>query len=344
MTKEDIVLFVAGDPGGAAALAPVIKGWQGRKTVLAYRQAVMSLRREGIELLELDEDRAETSAAVGWIDKCAATVVCCATSVNGLDWEKHFFLAARERQVPSISLLDYWSNYVPRYSLTQRLDAMPDAFAIMDERARAEMLEQGFPGERLIITGHPVLDEARVWAAGVSVADRARFRELLGLEPNERASLFISQPLREMRAATGEGASIPEDEYLALQRLTDSLAASGGDRNVLLVKLHPREPNDKFDSLIATLPVLVRVVDPQVHRWEVCMGADCIFGISSMLLEEARVMSRPVCYIRCSEELDRSTPLRSLQKTSSKNFLPARDRVLQLIQQKVSAPLTVPFQ
>ena len=218
MRKSD-VLLLAGDPGGASALLPVIKGWHGRKMILAYRQAVDLFQREGLVFERLNDARASTIDAGLWLEKKRPGLVCAATSVNGVDWERHFFVASRKLGIPSVAVLDYWSNYVPRFTLAQSLDALPDVIGIMDERARIEMIGNGFPAERLSITGQPVLDDVRRWHADLSGDSRRRFREQLGLAADTRAFLFISQPLREMRLATGNDGRSCDDEFASLKKL-----------------------------------------------------------------------------------------------------------------------------
>lgn len=293
MTKMGGVLFIAGDPGGAAALLPVIVAWPGERQVVAYKQAVNFFRKAGLDVVALDGIAASTSAAEGCISRSGAALLVTATSVNGVEWEPHFIVAARRSGVSSISVLDYWSNYTPRFSLDRPLDALPNAIAVMDERAVEEMSAEGFPSASLIITGQPVLDLAREWRAGLAEGDRGRFRESLGLHSGQQAFLFVSQPLREVRTATGTTTD-EHDEFSALSALLEAFRQEACETAVLLLKTHPRELPGKFDSILSDLPFAALTVDPAVHRWEVCVAADCVLGVSSMLIEEARVMGCPV--------------------------------------------------
>lgn len=333
------VVFVAGDPGGAAALLPVIQGWPGHKIVFSYRHSGKIFRDGGLETNALEEGGASTAAAGEWIERTHAALVVGATSVNGVDWERHFFVAARERRIPSLSLVDYWSNYTPRFTLSQRLDALPDAIAVMDERARSEMVTEGFPLEQLFITGQPVLDEVRRWRTGITTGDRARFREQLGLSPQERAYLFVSQPLREMRLTTGSQPGTGDDEFAALENLTKAIHARSANPKVLLVKLHPREDANRFDSILSALPFPARVVATHLHRWEVCLGADLIFGMNSMLLEEALAMKCRVSRIGSAAniELNVNAPAGTGAEMPDAVLPLATTRITQLIIQSLEA-------
>ncbi len=329
-TQSDNVLFLAGDPGGASALLPVIKAWHRTKNVLAYRHAADLFAGAGVEFERLDDTRASSREALLWLNERRPGLLCAGTSVNGVDWEQHFFVASRRLDIPSVAVLDYWSNYVPRFSLAQNLDAMPDMIGIMDERAREEMIEDGFPAERLMITGQPVLDEARRWYAGLSGDSRQRFRKRLGIAAGTHAFLFISQPLVEMRRATG-GKGRLFDEFASLEALAEAIGRTPVAPMLLLIKLHPREARDKYQHMVFRLPCPVRVVEPRYHRWEVCIAADRILGMDSMLLEEAQVMNCSVERIQNDVPLSLSGSRLSRDSTSAQDVPLAKDRIAEVI-------------
>lgn len=325
------VLFLAGDPGGASALLPVVTAWNGNKTLFAYRHAVQLFEAASVVFERLDETQSSTAGAVAILTSKRPALVCAATSVNGVDWERHFFIASRKRGIPTVAILDYWSNYVPRFTLTRDFDAVPDVIAIMDERARGEMIASGFPAQLLAITGQPVLDEVRLWHASLTQGSRTRFREQLGIAADTRVFLFISQPLREMRCATGHSPIMYDDEFDCLNQAAESIARVPLASKLLLVKLHPREAPNKYWQVISHLPCSARVLPPSIHRWEVCLAADRILGMDSMLMEEARVMGCPV------ECITHGVPLRLdgsylSQRTANAYALPlSRDIISELI-------------
>src|SRR5438477_634057 len=117
-------------------------------------------------------------------------------------------------------------------------------------RRGAEMMANGFPAKRLTITGQPVLDEARQWYASLSGDSRQRFREKLGIAADTRIFLFISQPLREMRHATGDEARPSDDEFASLEKLAQAIADAPAASKLLLIKLHPREARDKYQHVV----------------------------------------------------------------------------------------------
>jgi hypothetical protein len=323
-------LFLAGDPGGAAALLPVIQEWKGKKTVFAYRHAADLFRSGGEDVRPLDERSAGDTEAAALLANTRPDFVCAATSVNGVDWERHFFVAARQLGIPSLAVLDYWSNYTVRFSLSRELDALPDLISVADERMLAEMIACGFPAERLRIAGQPVLDEVRRWHRALGEGRRAEFRAGLQVAEDTRLFLFVSQPLREMRRLAGADMDAQEDEVAGATRLARAIAQAPMASKRLLIKIHPREDADKYQSLLSAFPDLVRLSSSEMHRWEQCIAADIIYGIDSMLLEEAQIMGCPV------HRLERGTPI-SLERgpvaplSRTSNDLPASRRIVQIL-------------
>jgi UDP-N-acetylglucosamine 2-epimerase len=204
--------------------------------------------------------------------------------------------AARERGVRSVSVLDFWGHYKERFRLAQR-EVLPDAIAIMDERARREMLSQGFSPEILHVTGQPafdVLDECDTPAA------REAARELVGRRlgggSDLRSVVYVSQPLA--RLFGHERLGFVEGDVLTA--VTSSLAEIVERRHAragLLVKRHPREVGTDVPGPGSPSPRLtVEVIpddDPTDARVWV-LGCDLVVGMSSMLLMEACLLRQPV--------------------------------------------------
>ena len=123
----------------------------------AYRHACAMWQKRGLPFQELDE-QAEVSLPEG------TQLVLTSTSLNGLDLEKRFIVAAQARGIPSVSLLDFWSNYRRRFTSAENtLNCLPDRIAVMDAQARDEMISEGFDSARLIITGQPIFDDLAAW-------------------------------------------------------------------------------------------------------------------------------------------------------------------------------------
>ena len=154
--------MLAGDPGGGAALIPVIQQLiSEQKTnvhVYAYRQSTNLFRRQKIPFWALPETTTLDDFR-SLLERHRTSVILTATSVNGIDLEKKLIAAAKDADIPSLAVLDFWTNYRARFEdKHKQLTFLPDRIAVMDQRAVTEMGRLGFPVNQLIITGQPALD------------------------------------------------------------------------------------------------------------------------------------------------------------------------------------------
>lgn len=273
------IFCVAGDPGGANALNPVLALLADRYQLqfAAYRQALEIWQRAGWEIADLGASPTLDEAKV-MLRETAPALLLTATSVNGIDWERYLLQAARELGIPSVSLLDFWSNYSRRFSLQSALDSLPQQLCVMDQRACDEMIAEGFPADVLQITGQPALDACAVpLASGQLSAAHALW------PAGCTRILFVSQPLSALhggqegcRAALG----FDEQSVLALVFAVLSQLQQQGHAIAARVLPHPRESAQDF--LAAGYP-LAQGFDAKV----LVQAADIVIGMNSMLLLEA---------------------------------------------------------
>ncbi len=290
------IVVVAGDPGPAAALSPVIGRLRERGgsplAVLAYGQALALWRGQGFAPRALADDGWPESAdrLLGDMD---AGLVVCGASVNRLNLEQHFIDAARRRGVPSLSLLDFPTNYRARYQDAEgRLAHLPDRIAVGDADCAREMAQIGFPAERLRVVGWTGLDALAGFREKWTPEARQTLRQGLGLAANDLLVLFVSQPLRELYehpSLRGRGPGYDEHQVLALllaglEGLAPDLARQGR-RLHLLVRTHPRERADKFREVRGRDVRLIP--SPGGQALAEAAAADLVVGMNSMLLLQA---------------------------------------------------------
>jgi hypothetical protein len=249
----------------------------------AYRQAVDLWRRHGLPVEELAE-----GAPVEFPHETQVLVT--GTSVNGVDLEKQFILAARANGIASIALLDFWSNYRLRFSSREgRLDCFPDRVAVMDTTARREMIEEGFDPARLVVTGQPAFDDLGRWRAAFPVGRRAEVRRAWKVEEDASLVLFASQPISTL--CRGAEALLPDPGYDELTvagllvSTLEKISAESRKQMTLVIRPHPREDAAAFEQF-RSAHVDVRVSREGDVR-ELIMAADLVAGMSTVLLVEA---------------------------------------------------------
>jgi len=286
------LVAVCGDPGGASAVAPVLELMMRENRVkvdaFAYRQACDVWQKRGMQFEALDE--AVPQEEIDSLLRIPETrLLLTGTSVNGVDLEKRFIASARNRQLPSLALLDYWSNYGARFSVGEGKPAgFPDRIAVMDEWARDEMLAEGFDATRLAVTGQPAFDSLLGKTLANDV-ERQRIRDGLNIANDELVVLFASQPLAEVNGLSrGDSQWLGYDEKSVLSgllRALDELSEAYLREIVLLVLPHPRENRAIFAGIGGnSVRVLVAAHGDALG---VAKAADVVTGMNSVLLMES---------------------------------------------------------
>ncbi|MCX6787588.1 MAG: hypothetical protein NT108_00260 [Candidatus Kaiserbacteria bacterium] len=236
------VLFSAQDPGGKNAIAPVIE----------------ALKNEGAEVGENIKD---------------PDIFIAGTS-GGDSPDKHSMQELGE--TPSLYVLDFWSNYWQRFSTLGKKDFafLPTRVCVMDDIAKEEMIAEGFPPERLIVTGNPHFDH---------------FADAITRESEEvERILFISQPIRAVASLPGFS-QVSCDEYTALKDILSILETVPG-KYYLSIRLHPKEPADTY---VEYLGPRVRRADEATLE-EAISKSGLIIGISSPVLMQAVAAGKKV--------------------------------------------------
>lgn len=291
ISQLPLVVAVSGDPGGANALAPVIEflrqSGHARVEARAYRQACAVWERRGLEFVELDE-RAEPALPD------STQLLLTSTSLNGVNLEKRYTTAAHAREIPSVAVLDFWSNYGPRFGAEEETNALPVRIAIMDAQAREEMLAEGFKAERLVITGQPAFDELLSWRTAWTEDRRREARTRMGVGENELLVVFASQPFSALCRPGAEIFPSPGyDEQIVAALLVQALekiADESSSRIVLAIRPHPREDAANLHHLHSAR-IRIRLGNEGDSR-EAAVAADLVTGMNSALLVEA-------CYLGC---------------------------------------------
>jgi hypothetical protein len=292
MTKAPLTVAIAGDPGGAAAMAPVLEllRQEGRPLrALGYRQAVTNWRSRGLEVEELP-DSTNLELALRRLRDLQADLLLSGTSENGVNLEKPFIAAARRLGIPSVVVLDHWMNYRWRFANEQgELVYVPDRIAIMDEQAREEMLAEGLDGGRLVVTGQPAFDALAPLRRLATPRQRKAIREMLGVAEDECMVLFASEPISTMCGTEPSQPFYPGYTELTVLRVLASSLGRIAERTpkklVLIVRPHPL---DRPESLqLSTSGPLRLMVDGRGNGREVVLAADLVTGMTSMLLIEA---------------------------------------------------------
>lgn len=289
---QNAIVTVCGDPGGANALAPVIRLLEKRDmtpTNYAYNQGVQILDQHGIKHVLLPE-QIDEALVVKILTVDRPSYLLTSTSHNEKNWEKLFIASAKSLNINSLAILDFWSNYALRFSNpVGQLIYLPDTIAVMDERAKAEMIAEGIPPQSILVTGQPAFDSLTDCRQKFSSAKRQLIRQSLGLKKEGLLIVFASQPLSQLYGKQYLG----YDEHSVLEEVISSLEKISKKFHkeiALLIRPHPRE--SMSDYIKYHSDVIKIIVSAKGNNLEYVMAADLLLGMTTVLLVEA-------CYLQC---------------------------------------------
>lgn len=291
-----VIVAVAGDPGGANALIPVLQDLKASYQIKAfvYLQAERLWEKLGIPLHGIREGFTNKEAEKELIESQALGLIS-ATSLNEFNFERNFVAAANKLGINSVAVLDFWSNYRSRfYDDDQEKLILPRHIAVMDERAKEEMHKEGFQASILEVTGQPALEEVLKWKATFRLKDREELRKRVGISSkDETLIIFASQPLTKMLHSDESAADYRGyTEKTVLPKLLKTLnrLSAEGNKLVLAIKPHPRENFSWFKKTGDELFKILVVED--IPARELIMAADLVTGMNSILLVESCLLAR----------------------------------------------------
>ena len=283
------ILVGAGDAGGARAVEPVIEYLRSAQTARvdcgAYRAAYRLWSDAGLNPLQMAgfDPRSYDRILVG-------------TSVSSEQLELELIRKASRCGVRTLSVIDFWSNYRERFTDSEGQCVLPDAIAVLDSQSPKAMVREGFPSDRLHVTGNPAFDDlVRFQISGARELSRKRIRSITRCASNSVCLLFVSQPLSELYPK-GELGFQEEEVLRDVVNQLDRIFSERTLNGVLLLKPHPREAEYySLPPLSPTSHLKVKVLrNPDIGSREATLGCDLVVGMNSMVLMEACLLGRPV--------------------------------------------------
>jgi hypothetical protein len=286
------ILFFSCEAGGAEVLAPLAGLLTARPgfhaTVACYGHAQDRFARRGLNTMATQPVERNDPFLLQLVEP--DLLITSAASLPSEDMSEKFLWRHALRQgIPSLAFLDQWQNYGARFSgcnETEYLAYQPDYINCINQLGFEEMKAAGFASDRLLMLGHPYLDTL---AADTAAMDADAIRTRLGIGRAGEVALFVSEPI---------------SEYCGLVRGYDQYAVlddflSHYDRQpmppVILLKLHPKDPRDRYRELIDRYRrVDTHLLDQAFTPLECILAADRVFGMSSIMLLEAFILGKPV--------------------------------------------------
>ncbi len=269
--RDKAVTLVCEDAGAAAALAPVARHLIAR----AGSIGVVAVGAAAATLASLDVPSTSTLDSLS----SKTSVLVTGTTAWGERIEARAILRARELEVPSMSYIDFWSNYRERLSSNDvtRLDAVPNVVAVVDSVMRDDIRALGIADEAIVVTGSPLLEAMRRMAPAAADAP----------------ILFVSQPLSALAASSVDALGFDEREIVPM---VAQECARHGRR--LRVRAHPREDLEALAALVAQTSPSAELSPRNVTLREDVRSCCACIGMNTMALVESALMGRPTLSVQ----------------------------------------------
>ena len=292
------ILAVCNHPGGAKALIPVLQSFIDREVAVYVitshgSMPLFSSLRISCEAVSSNSDRSDR---LGIIQAIRPSVILLGTSVpDRLDteWlEVGFIAAAKTARIKTIAILDHWTRYKDRFLISGESDRylFPDKICVLDQRAFNEMSNNGFPEERLVITGNPHWDSFGETKNRLRSMNRESLRQRVQIKTTSRVLLFVSQPISSIcRGAPEYTECTVLEELLIVLNSTPELADV-----MLVIKVHPRESKEELRAVLKRTDTAARFVVSSEDLFELAWASDFVVGMFSALLVELSLLGIPV--------------------------------------------------
>jgi len=228
------LILSASDPGGGNSIVSLIKpltdfGY----TIISVVGGTSRDIWKRTENKYIDGDSLSDSEIFKLFQEKKPSLVVCGTSAD-IAIEKRIVKLATKEEIPTISVLDFWSNYWQRFSSPRKKDFiyLTDVICVIDDIAKKEMVLEGFDESILRVTGNPYFDH---------FADN-----ITNVEENHERILFISQPFSELKEIKGFS-DYGYDERKVLSDIVSVLNETSYNYD-LVIRPHPKEKLEKFNQ------------------------------------------------------------------------------------------------
>jgi hypothetical protein len=325
------IIAVSHDIGGAQALYPVIGKLKSRRdtrvNVVAGRFAQKLFARLHAEIARTDWSEQHIDQ---YLETARPDLLVSSTSWKS-SLEQGFRNRAHLLGIPSLVVIDFWSNYRLRWQHSAyRFEDSEDHVCVMDELTADAMRKAGYPTGKLYVTGQPHLERCF----------QRKVRQKTGIGTSQRTDvLFLTISLTALGLKDEPTAPI----RVVCQALEQWYAAT--NKPILLtIRQHPHEnPDPDFLNRIrafAPKGISVRLADRTKPIAGQIERSDMILGYITMALFEARCLGKQVIAIKVA---DYPPELVSAMAEAGINLLPFDpDQIASFLRRKTTPQFNAP--
>ena len=268
-----LIALAAHDPGGASVLVAAAPALRARGHGLLWLPAGPASRlwREAGEYVP---DAVDAIAAAAALAQALPGLLLTGASFLD-DFERELWSAGRKLRIPSLAVVDSWSNLERRFQFADATSEQPDALGVIDENTRAQIADEKWCRARIFVVGQPHL---------AARTERLRRRRRARPSGSAKRIVFFSEPIGEDYGPTARGFTQFEVATLAAQALAEYPGI------VMDVKPHPREADADWRDWLARTPN-TRLAAEDTET--LLAAADGVLGITTIVLIEATLAGIP---------------------------------------------------
>ncbi len=201
----------------------------------------------------------------------------------GQSIDKELIIWAKERHIPSISIVEHWSWYRKRFLLNDKY-IFPDYIILNDKFALKEAVIDGLDKNILFPLGNPYLEELS--NRNINVFEKEKYYISNKIPKNKRIILFISESLCGPLAL-----ELGYDEYQVISSLKRILSKN----DFLIIKIHPEENISKYNIFQDDS---TKIISENLTPEFLSILGDKIIGMASMLLLEISFFRKDIISFR----------------------------------------------
>jgi len=306
------VLATSWHPGGINAIIPVIKKLQQDQAleVIAighqYSESVLynnKVKYRKVSDYGLFDVSLNSMGAL--LERESPDLILTGTSTqdekNRQVIEQNITVAGRQRNIPTVAVLDFWANYSLRFNdiySGENFRFLPDKIAIMDQYAERAMLAEGFDKSRLVITGNPYFDDLEGKVRNFTEQEKSDIRLRIGL--NADVLLFYAANAWEKEASKLGYWDL--DNINIVNEFIAGLPKEEREKYGMVVKLHPRVPQEDLERIKKAIEedsekriVLVSEIHPQnlILSTDLTLTPFSTLGIEAVLMRKPCISMQP---------------------------------------------------
>ena len=297
------ILFFARDPGGANCIIPVIQKCKGRYDIIVYAKdvAYQRIREAGIYVCRFDEHMRKEGVCDchSFLEEVAPDILVTGTSVDDYT-ERLLWKAASAIDIPSIAIIDQWTNLGIRFSEydymheEEYMDSLqhrfvPSLICVMDDIAKKMMVNEGLDEKLIRVTGQPHFDSVRL-----------KYDKLPSEERKGVTILFVSEPIFRDYDNYGKEDFWGFNEFSIFRKLVETIKSFDIKMREdlrLIVRPHPRDNLGEWKRVLEKETELQVSIDNTSNTFGLFRKTSLVCGMSSMMLLEAAICEVPIMSI-----------------------------------------------